>query len=213
MRTIHSAPLRPLIATCAAMALLLWALPAAAVQLGNPAPELKKGEIGLGLGISDHRTTALFDWGIMEQGVLRALAGTVDAGFKNNGTELGVGFRYTVLPKLDLGKLPARLGMLAQFQVATVDNSGLRYKTNIIDLGFGGSLTPVERLNAYGALVYERAQFDQNVPFFGKVAFTKSKLGALLGVEYWIGGSFDVGIEAHPGLFDDDLVVFGEFKF
>ena len=202
---------------------LVWAAQADAVQLGNPAPDIKKGDFAIGLGLSDHRTTALFDWGIIESGVLRFLAGSFDGGFKSNGTEIGVGYRHNLGPKFDIGKFPASLGILAQYQLAKVEqeffnpiigrNDKVEFKTNIIDVGFGGSITPVESLNTYAALVYERAQYDQNLPLFGKVSASDSKVGALLGAEYWIASSFVAGLELHPGLFDDDVSIFAEFKF
>jgi hypothetical protein len=202
---------------------LVWTARADAVQLGNPAPDLKQKDLAIGLGLSDHRTTAFLDWGITEPGVLRFLAGTFDAGFNTNGTEVGVGYRHNLGPKFNIGELPTRLGVLAQFQMASVKQEfrnpitktteSTEFKTNIIDLGFGGAITPVTSLNVYAAGVYERAQYDQSVPLFGRVSATDSKLGVLLGVEYWIAPSLLAGLELHPGLFDDDVSIYGAFKF
>ena len=51
-----------------------------ALYLGNPAPNFKKGDVGVGLSLSDLRDTAFLDWGLSDNGTLELLAGALDPG-------------------------------------------------------------------------------------------------------------------------------------
>ena len=193
--------------------LVSWRGAARALVLGNPSPDFKKGNFGVGAALSDDRETLFVDVGLSDAGTLEVLAGNLDVPAGRSGTELGVGYRHKLGASFNLGKFPTHLGILAGYRVASVDTPVGSLDFNLIDIGFGGSITPVQNLNTFAAAIYERVKADTVLPILGKLSKTESNLGFLLGAEYWITPAFVVGGEVHPGLDDDSLAFYGTFKF
>ena len=194
--------------------LFTWAGAAQAFVLGNPSPDFKKGNAGVGLSLSDFRETLFFDYGISDAGTLQVLAGNltpVKGG--PSGTELGVGYRHKIPSSIKVGNFPLNLGVMGAYRTASINTGIGSLKYNLVDIGVGGAITPTQNLNTYAAAVYERYSADVVLPFVGKVSDTKSNLGFLAGVEYWLAPSFVAGLELHPSLQDDGVAIFGEFKF
>ncbi len=195
------------------LCLVAWGGAAQALVLGNPSPEFKKGNFGIGAGLSDNRETLFLDYGLSDAGTLEVLAGNLDVTGGNSGTEIGLDYRHKLSASFNLGKFPTHLGILAGYRVATVDTPVGSLDFNLIDIGFGGSITPVPNLNTFAAAIYERAKADTVLPIFGKLSKTDTNLGLLLGAEYWITPALVVGAEVHPGLDDDGLAIYATFKF
>jgi opacity protein-like surface antigen len=198
---------------CVLLLLSTGAGTAHALYLGNPAPNFKKGDVGIGLSLSDLRDTAFLDWGLSDNGTLELLAGNLDVKGGSNGTELGVTYRHKVGQPFNLGKFPVTLGIEGGYRAARVSTNGLDLNYNQIHLGLGGSFAPIQNLNVYGTVVFERAKADTVLPVFGKVSGTETNYGLVLGTEYWVTPALVAGLEVHPGLDDDNLAIFGEFKF
>ena len=194
---------------------LLWTGSAHAIYLGNPAPDFKSGDVAIGLALSDLRETLFLDWGISDAGTLQFLYGNADLSLGADGTEFGAGYRHKIGEGFDIADKPVRLGVLAFLRIGEIEilnNVELDY--NLIHIGFGGAYTPLENLNIYAAAVYERTDFETVFPQpLGTVSVTDSDIGLLAGAEFWISQSILVGLELHPGLDDDDFVIFGEFRF
>jgi hypothetical protein len=189
-----------------------WAGSARALYLGNPAPDFKRGNFGLGLSLSNDRETAFADYGLSDAGTVELQVGDLDVGASHTGLEVGLTYRHKLGQPFKLGQFPVTLGVLGGYRVARVSNPGGDLNFNQIHLGLGGAFTPVQHLNVYGALIYERAKADTVLPL-GKISGTETNLGVSLGTEYWITPSIVAGLELHPGLDDDGLAIFGEFKF
>jgi hypothetical protein len=198
---------------CLMPLLVTWGGAAHALVLGNPSPDFKKGNFGIGAGLSDNRESIFADYGLTDAGTLEVLAGNLDVPGGRSGTELGVGYRHKLDTSFNLGKFPTHLGIMGAYRVASIDTPVGSLDFNLIDIGFGGSITPVDRLNTFAALVYERVKADTVLPIFGKLSKTDSNLGVLLGAEYWITPSFVAGGEVHPGLDDDSFAIYATFKF
>jgi hypothetical protein len=198
---------------------LLWSVPAEAFYLGNPAPHFKKGDMGVGLQLSDQRETLFFGIALLDSSVLEVFYGNVDADPLSDGTEYGVSYRQGVGQAFNLGDFPVTLGFLAGYRMGKFEvpflfqNRKEEFEFTILDVGFGGDLTPLPNLNTYAAVIYERVEQELDLPVFGKVSATDSNVGLLLGVEYWALDRFIVGLELHPGLEDNDISIFGEVKF
>lgn len=192
---------------------VLWAGSAHAIYLGNPAPDFMSGDVAIGLALSDLRETIFLDWGISDVGTLQFLYGNADLSLGADGTEFGAAYRHKIGEAFDIADKPVRLGVLAMARIGEVEILNDEFDFNLIDIAFGGAYTPLENLNVYAAAVYERSDAEQEVKKFGKVRVTDSDIGVLAGAEFWISQSFLVGLELHPGLTDDDIAVFGEFRF
>ena len=204
--------LRQLVSTCLAAVAVLWGGAAHAIYLGNPAPDFVSGDVAIGLALSDKRETLFLDWGISDAGTLHFLYGNADLRLGVEGTEFGAGYRHKIGEAFDIADKPVRLGVLALARIGEIEVLGVEFDYNLIHIGFGGAYTPLENLNLYAAAVYER--FDKSeFPLLGKSGVTDSGLGVLAGAEYWISPSFLAGLELQSGLTDDDIAVFGEFRF
>jgi hypothetical protein len=208
-RTMRSA----LAAACLLPLLMMaWAPRAQALYLGNPAPDIKKGEFGLGLALSDLRATVFGDIGISDAGTLELQVSDLDVGGGQSATEVGATYRHKVGRPFKLGKFPVTIGVLGGYRLATLSHTGGDLKYNQIHLGVGGAITPLQHLNAYATVVYERSQADVVTPF-GTARGTESNLGFVLGAEYWIFDKLLAGLEINPGLDDDSIAIYAEFKF
>jgi len=192
--------------------LLICGVAAQALTLGNPSPDIKKGDIAAGAGFSNDRESIFADYGLSNAGTLDVQAGDLDVGNNKTGSELGIGYRHKLDATFKLGQFPVHLGILGAYRVAHINHAGGNLNFNLIDVGFGGAITPVERLNTFAAAVYERAKSETALPV-GKLSKTETHVGLLLGAEYWVGSAFVIGLEAHPGLDDDGLALYGAFKF
>lgn len=192
---------------------LLWTGSAHAIYLGNPAPDFMSGDVAIGLALSDLRETIFLDWGISDAGTLQFLYGNADLSLGADGTEFGAAYRHKIGEAFDIADKPVRLGILAMARIGEIEILNAEFDYTLIDIAFGGAYTPLENLNVYAAVVYERSETDIVVPPFGKVSVTDTDIGLLAGAEFWISQSFLVGLELHPGLTDDDIAVFGEFRF
>ena len=214
MKTLHRSVVVGLLGLA-----LLWSAPAQAYYLGNPAPHFKKGDMGVGLQLSDQRETLFFDIALIDAGALELFYGNVDATPLSDGTEFGASYRQGVGQAFNIGDFPVTLGFLAGYRAGKFEvpipfqQKKEEFEFTVLDVGFGGDLTPLPNLNTYAALIYERVEEELDLPVFGKVSVTDSNLGALLGVEYWALDRFIVGLELHPGLGDTDISIFGEVKF
>ncbi len=190
---------------------LLWTGSAHALYLGNPAPDFVSGDVAIGLALSDLRETLFLDWGISDAGTLQFLYGNADLTLGVEGTEFGAGYRHKIGEAFDIADKPVRLGVLAFLRIGEVEilnNVELDY--TLIHIGVGGAYTPLENLNVYAAAVFERIDQEQEG---GKGSLTDSDIGLLAGAEFWISPSFLAGLELHPALENDDIVIFAEFRF
>lgn len=209
-----------LVLACIPLLLLAWGGTAHALLIGNPAPDFAQGDFGAGAAFSDDRLTLFLDFGITDDGTLQGQVSDLDFDGGAEGTELGIGYRHKLPGTIDLGDVPLRLGILGSYRFAEIESGvGVDFDYSLIQVGVGGSITPVEKLNAFAAAIYERFETEVVVrnPFFPgqttRRTVTDTNVGLSVGAEYWIAESFVAGLEIHPGLEDDDITIFGEFKF
>ncbi|MCH9044965.1 MAG: hypothetical protein IIA40_02535 [SAR324 cluster bacterium] len=189
---------------------LLWTGSAHAIYLGNPAPDFVSGDVAIGLALSDLRETLFLDWGISDAGTLQFLYGNADLSLGADGTEFGAGYRHKIGEGFDIADKPVRLGILAMARIGEIEILNAEFDYTLIDIAFGGAYTPLENLNVYAAVVFERIDQEQAG---GKGSLTDSDIGLLAGAEFWISQSILAGLELHPALENDDIVIFGEFRF
>ena len=133
-----------------AIPLLLILLPfpggvARAAAYGSPVPSLESGQMAIGLAVSDTRDTLHFDYGSSDSAALRVLLGDVEMG-GGTGQEYGVGYRFEFQERKQIKEYSLRLAMLAIYRMGSIDTNGGSADFNQIDLGFGGSTEPIERL-------------------------------------------------------------------
>ena len=203
----------------AAVILLAWSESASAIVIGNPSPEFKKGDLGVGFQLSDLRETLELDWGMFDAGTLQVLLGTLDNEGKtsSSGKEGGIGYRHKLDPSFNIGKFPVHLGIVAIFRGGKTKVLDQEFSSTVVHLGVGGVFSPLEHLNTYAVALYERSQQEKEVVRAGGVKVTTKETdsgpGAAAGAEYWITPSLVGGIEAHANLVDSTLAVFGTFKF
>ena len=195
---------------------LSWPGSAHATVFGNPAPDFKKGELGLGIGLSNNRETLFLDWGASDAGTLQFLLGTVEIGTNTDGTEFGGGYRHKIGERFKIGESPVRLGALGFLRIGEADNGNVEF--NQLDVGFGGAFTPVELLNVFAFAVYERIEIDsaQTVNMGGNItggSKTESDIGIVLGTEYWADAKLVLGAEIHFSFDGDDLGFYAAIKF
>ena len=190
--------------TCLAGVVLLWTGSAHALYLGNPAPDFVSGDVAIGLALSDLRETLFLDWGISDAGTLHFLYGNADLRLGVEGTEFGAGYRHKIGEGFDIADKPVRLGVLALLRIGEIETLNVKTDYTLLHIGFGGAYTPLENLNIYAAALFERNDTE---------VVTDSDVGLLAGAEFWIAQAFLAGLEVHPGLENDDIVIFGEFRF
>lgn len=206
----------------AMLLLLVHGAPAQAMRIGNPAPDIAQGDFGLGATFSDERAGVFLEFGITDAGTLEALVNQLETGPGADGTEVGIGYRHKLNTNAKLGNMPLRLAVLGRYSQATIDVPGIggigsEFDYSLLQLGFGGAFTPVENLNVHGAVIYEQVELEEviTIPFFGTLRqpIKDTGLGLSGGAEYWVTPQIVVGGELHPGLFHNDVAVYGEFKF
>ncbi len=184
-----------------------------AATFGNPVPDFEKGQMGIGLGLSDSRATFFVDYGLTDPGTLRLLAGTLEVG-RADGTEFGAGYRHRLDETFEVAEQTVRLGGFGHLRIGQVEAGGSDAGFNQVDVGFGGSIEPVENLRPYGAVVYQRVDVDVDTNGKGKGGGgTDTDLGAVIGAEFLPSPEFLIGIELHLGFDEDDIAIFGEIKF
>jgi len=196
-------------------AMLLFTSPAHAIILGNPAPNFKAGDIGVGVALDDIRETLFLDIGISEPGTLQVLVGNFEVN-QVEGSEFGVGYRHDTGASFNLFEQDFKMGGLASFRRGTIEIEGTseEFAFSQLYIGFGAAITPVDNLNVYAAGIYERLSGEATNPVTGKkIDTTESGIGLLLGAEYWLGENIVGGLEMHPGLEDDEIAIFGQYKF
>ncbi|HKI98582.1 MAG TPA: hypothetical protein VKB51_08940 [bacterium] len=207
---------RPVFAVAlASLALLLvatWGGTAQALYLGNPAPNFKKGEAGVGLSLSDKLDLLYGDFGVSDAGTAELQAGTLDLGAGVTGSVLGLTYRQKVGQPFKLGNFPVTLAVQGGYNVDNIDTPFGKAKGNTFHIGLGGSVAPLENLAIFATAIYERNRAGTYSPAFGNEP-VDSKFGAVVGAEYWATPHILAGIEAHPGLADDGASIYGEYKF
>lgn len=187
-----------------------------AIVFGNFSPDINSGESTIGIGLSDDQVAAMYDLGI-GQGVLGFMAGTLDLGTGVSGSEFGVSYKHKLGEVFKVDKFPVKMGVLGSYRRGTVETTilGQTFEWDLtrIDLGLGASMSPLQKMNVFAAVLYERATYQVTLPFIGEQDVTDSGTGFLGGAEYWVTPKFVAGAEIHSGLYSNDLGLYAAFKF
>lgn len=177
-----------------------------ATTYGNPAPDIKKGDLAPGIALSDDREELFLDWGLSDAGTLRLILAAVDLG-GDDGTEFGIGYRHKSSKRAKVGDAELRLGGLVMYRVGEADNTaGVEYSQ--LDLGFGGATSLADNLDVFGIAIYRRIEFDT-----ARNSVSDSDVGVVVGAEFKLGEGFLVGGEFHFALDNDDFGFYAQLKF
>lgn len=187
--------------------------PAQAMYIGSPTPALKKGNMAVGASLSDYRTTVFGDYGLSDAGTLEVQLSGVDFGGGVKGTEVGASYRHKLGQSFKLGDYPVHLGVMGSYHLGHESTLGFTLSSSVLQVGVGGSMTPVKKLELYATAIFERVTADTVVPFFGKVSASETNLGVNLGASYAITDQFSAGAELHPGLNDDGAAIYASYRF
>ena len=179
---------------------------ARATTYGNPAPDIKEGDLAPGIALSDDREELFLDWGLSDAGTLRVILAEVDLG-GDDGTELGIGYRHKSSKRANVGDAELRLGGLVIYRLGEADNTaGVEYSQ--LDLGFGGTTTLADNLDVFGIAIYRRIETDTP-----QKSVSDSDVGVVVGAEFKLGEGILVGGEFHIGLENDDFGFYAQLKF
>ena len=187
--------------------------PAYALLLGNPAHSIKGGDFAVGLGLGDNRYELFGNIGLGKAGVLDLFMASEEESTLAEKDEFGIGYRHNLGKSFTVADMKIQMGVLSQIRQGTITASGLELDYMSIDLGVGGSISPLEGLNVYAAGVYERVTVDVDLGVFGTVSVTDTNMGFVVGVEYMIDEGLIAGAELHPGLDESSFIMFGILRF
>lgn len=180
------------------LAALLWSAPAYAVFYGPPVPDLKEGELAVGVAVTDinrkirvdgggtdnvdnSRETLLGDYGLSNASMLRLELSTVDLD-ELRGNEVAVGYRRRVGAVGRMGKehMPLHKGVFASLRSASLSEGGTDADFLQLDVGAGAQLIVNRTVSIYAGGVFslldgtiENRGFegDSNVGLFGGAGF------------------------------------------
>lgn len=201
------------LAVLALFALGVGAGPAQAMYIGSPTPALKKGDMAAGASLSSYRNTVFGDYGVTNAGTLEVQLSQVDFGDGVTGTEVGASYRQKLPQTFKLGDYRVHLGAMGSYHVGHESVLGYSLSSSVLHVGVGGSITPVKNVELYATAIYEHLTAEAVVPFFGTVSASQTNLGLNLGASYALSPPFIVGAELHPGLNDDGLAVYAQYRF
>ena len=184
-----------------------------AAVYGNPSPQIHEKEQAVGVALGEDGITFFGDFGIGKEGVLRVLGGTVERG-RADGVQVGAGYRHRLDINARLGDLDVALGAFGETRYGTLDAGGADASFFLIDLGAGGTISPVAKLYVFAGPVFRWIHVDvDSGQKGGSGSDTDTDLGLFLGAEYWIKPVLAGGVELHGGLKDESISVYLEYKF
>jgi hypothetical protein len=205
---------------------ILWSATAQAVFYGSPVPDLKEGELAVGVAASDFsrkirvdragtgsedysRETVLADYGLSGDGMLRVELSTVDLGALR-GTELAAGYRrrFGTTSRVGDEGMPLHKGYFASVRTASLSEGGSDADFIQIDLGAGAALVVSEAVSLYAGGVFSRLDGTiANSDFEGD-----SSLGLFGGGQIALEEAMLVGGEIHL-LMESGFALFFRFRF
>ena len=196
-----------------AAALLAWGGLALAQVQGNPVPELKPGQLGLGLGLEQfnrelrvedggsddldfRRMTFQVNYGAgegaMMQGFVTLVRAEPDKGDSYDGQEFGVGYRQNVDVKIPVGEDGIQTAVLGAVRYGDLGD-GDTFNYIQLDLSYGGAFAATKQFDIYGGLLFSEIWGEIG----SKSVNSEHNLGLFAGVEFTMAQSLLISAELH----------------